>query len=195
MSTQESLAVSQTPHQEGHIKAINYKWMEIEMVQCPCYRGHIIGTAKQRWLNSDKWIWLPFHCRRKFSSPCSMPKKKLGFLLAPEVDILGSLVPQKLCSNNAPAVPGAPFRTGLWRCLTCQLQLGQNTQKIPHHTTPHDLGRIKHLTLGISFWNWIERFGKNFMSLSLVLRRKFMAGSWDWVSIWATLQSPQVWAS
>lgn len=74
------------------------------------YRGHITGIAKQRWLNSDKWIRLLFHCRRRSNSPCSMPNKKLGFLLAPEVDTFGSLVPQKLCYNNAPAVPGAPFR-------------------------------------------------------------------------------------
>lgn len=110
MSTQESLAVSQTPHQEGHIKAINYKWMKIEMVQCPYYIVHIMGTAKQRWLNSNKWISFPFHCRRRSHSPCSMPKN-LGFALAPEANTLGSLVPQKLCYNNAPAVPGVSFGT------------------------------------------------------------------------------------
>lgn len=115
------------------------------------YRGHIRGTAEQRWLNSDKWIWLPFHCRRKSNSLCSMPKKKkLIFLLAPEVDTHGPLVPQKLCYNNAP-----PFRTAHWRRLAYGIQLGQNIQKIRPHATPHDLGRIKPLTLGINFWNWI----------------------------------------
>lgn len=122
------------------------------------YRGHLIGTAEQRWLNSDKLDWLPFHCRRRSNSPCSMPKKELIFLLAPEVDTFGSLVPQKLCynnNNNAPAVPGAPFRTAHWRWLACGIQLGQTIQKISHHATPHDPGRIKPLTLGINFWNWI----------------------------------------
>lgn len=74
MSTQESLAVYWAPHQEGHIKAVKYKWMRIEMLQCPYYRGHIMGTAKQQWLNSEKWLSLPFHCRRRSNSTCSMPK-------------------------------------------------------------------------------------------------------------------------
>lgn len=162
MSTQESLTVSQTPHQEGHIKAVKYKWMKIEMVQCQrAYNGHSKAKVVKLW----QMALIAFPLQKEVQLSLFHAKRMAGFLLAPEVDTQGSPVPQKLCYNNAPAVPGAPFSTAHWRYLSCWIRLGQNIQKVPHHATPHQLGRIKPLTLGISSWNWIERFRRNFMSL------------------------------
>lgn len=125
------------------------------------YNGHSKATMVKLW----KMAFIAFSLQKEIQLYLFHAKGKLGFLLAPEVDTHGSLVPQKLCYNNAPAVPGAPFSTAHWRYVSCWIQLGQNIEKAPHHATPHQLSRIKPLTLGISSWNWIEIFRRNFMSL------------------------------
>lgn len=125
------------------------------------YNGHSKATMVKLW----KMAFIAFSLQKEIQLYLFHAKRKLGFLLAPEVDTHGSLVPQKLCYNNAPAVPGAPFSTAHWRYVSCWIQLGQNIEKVPHHATPHQLSRIKPLTLGISSWNWIEIFRRNFMSL------------------------------
>lgn len=123
------------------------------------------GKSKAKVVKLRQMALIAFPLQKEIQLSRFHANKKLGFLLAPELDTLGSLVLQKLYYNNVPAVPGTPFRTAHWRCLTCWIQLGKNIQKVPHHATPHDFGRIKPSTLGIILWNWIESFRKNFMSL------------------------------